>query len=213
VPVIHSTQRMRKAAAHILAVDPAFESVIDTSPLCNIGRKKYQEVNHFQALVNSVIAQQISVKAADSITARVSLALNGNISPATMGDVADLDLRAAGLSGAKTRTIKEMAQAWHVNEYDFSDPRLTDHEIVGELTKLWGIGRWTVEMFLMFTLHRLDVWPTGDLAMRRGWEQIHELPEYIAPKVLDDEGEIFRPYRSVAAWYCWRLIDGDSTTW
>jgi len=204
---------MRKAAAHILAVDPAFESVIDTSPLCNIGRKKYQEVNHFQALVNSVIAQQISVKAADSITARVSLALNGNISPATMGDVADLDLRAAGLSGAKTRTIKEMAQAWHVNEYDFSDPRLTDHEIVGELTKLWGIGRWTVEMFLMFTLHRLDVWPTGDLAMRRGWEQIHELPEYIAPKVLDDEGEIFRPYRSVAAWYCWRLIDGDSTTW
>ncbi len=213
MPVIHSTQRMRKAAAHILAVDPAFESVIDTSPLCNIGRKKYQEVNHFQALVNSVIAQQISVKAADSITARVSLALNGNISPATMGDVADLDLRAAGLSGAKTRTIKEMAQAWHVNEYDFSDPRLTDHEIVGELTKLWGIGRWTVEMFLMFTLHRLDVWPTGDLAMRRGWEQIHELPEYIAPKVLDDEGEIFRPYRSVAAWYCWRLIDGDSTTW
>jgi len=213
VPVIHSTQRMRKAAAHILAVDPAFESVIDTSPLCNIGRKKYQEVNHFQALVNSVIAQQISVKAADSITARVSLALNGNISPATMGDVADLDLRAAGLSGAKTRTIKEMAQAWHVNEYDFSDPRLTDHEIVGELTKLWGIGRWTVEMFLMFTLHRLDVWPTGDLAMRRGWEQIHELPEYVAPKVLDDEGEIFRPYRSVAAWYCWRLIDGDSTTW
>jgi len=204
---------MRKAAAHILAVDPAFESVIDTSPLCNIGRKKYQEVNHFQALVNSVIAQQISVKAADSITARVSLALNGNISPATMDDVADLDLRAAGLSGAKTRTIKEMAQAWHVNEYDFSDPRLTDHEIVGELTKLWGIGRWTVEMFLMFTLHRLDVWPTGDLAMRRGWEQIHELPEYVAPKVLDDEGEIFRPYRSVAAWYCWRLIDGDSTTW
>ena len=213
MPVIHSTQRMRKAAAHILAVDPAFESVIDTSPLCNIGRKKYQEVNHFQALVNSVIAQQISVKAADSITARVSLALNGNISPATMDDVADLDLRAAGLSGAKTRTIKEMAQAWHVNEYDFSDPRLTDHEIVGELTKLWGIGRWTVEMFLMFTLHRLDVWPTGDLAMRRGWEQIHELPEYVAPKVLDDEGEIFRPYRSVAAWYCWRLIDGDSTTW
>jgi len=204
---------MRKATAHILAVDPAFRSIIDTSPLCNIGRKKYQEVNHFQALVNSVIAQQISVKAADSITARVSLACKGNISPATMSDVADLDLRAAGLSGAKTRTIKEMAQAWHVNEYDFSDPQLTDHEIVGELIKLWGIGRWTVEMFLMFTLHRLDIWPTGDLAMRRGWEHIHGLTEYIAPKILDDKGEIFRPYRSVAAWYCWRLIDGDSTTW
>jgi DNA-3-methyladenine glycosylase II len=106
-----------------------------------------------------------------------------------------------------------MAHAWHVNEYDFSDPQLTDNEIVQELTKLWGIGRWTVEMFLMFTLHRLDVWPTGDLAMRRGWEQIHGLTEHVEPKVLDIEGEIFRPYRSVAAWYCWRLIDGDSTTW
>jgi DNA-3-methyladenine glycosylase II len=204
---------MRKASAHILAADPKFESIIETSPLCNIGRKKYQEANHFQALVNSVIAQQISVKAADSITARVSLALDGNISPTTMRDVTDLDLRAAGLSGAKTRTIKEMAHAWHVNEYDFSDPQLTDNEIVQELTKLWGIGRWTVEMFLMFTLHRLDVWPTGDLAMRRGWEQIHGLTEHVEPKVLDIEGEIFRPYRSVAAWYCWRLIDGDSTTW
>ena len=209
----HSSQKMRKAAAHILAVDPAFESIIDQSPLCNIGRKKYQEVGHFQALVNSVIAQQLSVKAADTITARVALALNDDISPTSMRDVAELDLRTAGLSGAKTRTIKEMAQAWHVNEYDFTDPSLSDHEIVEELTKLWGIGRWTAEMFLMFTLHRLDVWPTGDLAMRRGWEQIHDLPEFIDPKVLDREGEVFKPYRSVAAWYCWRIIDGDSTTW
>ncbi len=204
---------MRKVAAHILEVDPAFNSIIELSPLCNIGRKKYQEVNHFQALVNSVIAQQLSVKAADTITARVTLTLNGDVSPTTMREVADLDLRSAGLSGAKTRTIKELAHAWHVNEYDFSDPKLSDHEITSELTKLWGIGRWTAEMFLMFTLHRLDIWPTGDLAMRRGWEQLHGLTEYIDPKILDDEGEIFRPYRSVAAWYCWRMIDGDSTAW
>ena len=75
----HSSQKMRKAAAHILAVDPAFESIIDQSPPCNIGRKKYQEVSHFQALVNSVIAQQLSVKAADTITARVALALNDDM--------------------------------------------------------------------------------------------------------------------------------------
>ncbi len=209
----HSAQKMRKVAAHILEVDPAFNSIIELSPLCNIGRKKYQEVNHFQALVNSVIAQQLSVKAADTITARVTLTLNGDVSPTTMREVADLDLRSAGLSGAKTRTIKELAHAWHVNEYDFSDPKLSDHEITSELTKLWGIGRWTAEMFLMFTLHRLDIWPTGDLAMRRGWEQLHGLTEYIDPKILDDEGEIFRPYRSVAAWYCWRMIDGERTTW
>ena len=204
---------MRKAADHILTVDLSFESIIELSPLCNIGRKKYQDVSHFQALVNSVIAQQLSVKAADTITARVTLALNNDVSPTSMRNVAELDLRSAGLSGAKTRTIKEMADAWHTNKYDFSDPKLSDDEIVTELTKLWGIGRWTAEMFLIFTLHRLDNWPTGDLAMRRGWEQIHGLAEYVDPKLLDDQGEIFRPYRSVAAWYCWRMIDGDSATW
>ena len=204
---------MRKAADHILTVDSSFESIIELSPLCNIGRKKYQDVGHFQALVNSVIAQQLSVKAADTITARVTLALHDDVSPTSMLHVAELDLRSAGLSRAKTRTIKELADAWHANEYDFADPKLSDHEIVTELTKLWGIGRWTAEMFLMFTLHRLDIWPTGDLAMRRGWEQIHGLAEYVDPKLLDDQGEIFRPYRSVAAWYCWRMIDGDSATW
>ena len=209
----HSAQKMRKAAEHILKVDSSFDSIINSSPLCNIGRKKNQNGNHFKALVNSVIAQQLSVKAADTITARVTLALNDDVSPTSMRDVAELDLRSAGLSGAKTRTIKEMAEAWHTNEYDFSDPKLSDHDIVTELTKLWGIGRWTAEMFLMFTLDRLDIWPTGDLAMRRGWEQIHGLTEYIDPKLLDDQGEIFRPYRSVAAWYCWRIIDGDSATW
>ncbi len=209
----HSAQKMRKAADHILTVDSSFESIIELSPLCNIGRKKYQDVGHFQALVNSVIAQQLSVKAADTITARVTLALHDDVSPTSMLHVAELDLRSAGLSRAKTRTIKELADAWHANEYDFADPKLSDHEIVTELTKLWGIGRWTAEMFLMFTLHRLDIWPTGDLAMRRGWEQIHGLTEYVDPKLLDDQGEIFRPYRSVAAWYCWRMIDGDSATW
>jgi DNA-3-methyladenine glycosylase II len=209
----HSIQKMRKAAAHILSVDPAFEEIIDTSPLCNIGRKKYSDINHFQALVNSVIAQQLSVKAADTITARVTTVVDGDVVPHRFIDVAELDLRAAGLSGAKIRTIKELAHAWHVNEYDFSDPKLRDHAIVDELTKLWGIGRWTAEMFLMFALYRLDVWPTGDLAMRRGWEQIHQLDEFVQPKELDQMGEIFRPFRSVAAWYCWRIIDGDTDTW
>ncbi len=209
----HSAQKMRKAALHIRSVDPAFEEIIDASPLCNIGRKKYSQTSHFQALVNSVIAQQLSVKAADTITARVVATVDGDVAPRRILDVSDLDLRAAGLSGAKTRTIKELAHAWHVNQYDFSDPKIHDHVIIGELTKLWGIGRWTAEMFLMFALYRLDVWPTGDLAMRRGWEKIHGLKEDVSPKALDDMGEIFRPYRSVAAWYCWRIIDGDNDTW
>jgi DNA-3-methyladenine glycosylase II len=68
-------------------------------------------------------------------------------------------------------------------------------------------------MFLMFTLHRLDVWPVGDLAMRKGWQQIHGNNGDIAEKQIDPLGEKFRPYRSVAAWYCWRVIDGDSQTW
>lgn len=204
---------MRTAAEHVRSVDPAFGDIIEQSTLCSIGRKKNHQVDHFQALVNSVIAQQVSVKAADTITARVTEQLEGRVNPRQILKMADLDLRAAGLSGAKTRTIKGLAEAWHANAYDFSDPEIQDHEIINELTKLWGIGRWTAEMFLMFSLHRLDVWPTGDLAMRRGWEQIHALPDQINPQKLDDLGKVFSPYKSVAAWYCWRQIEGDSGTW
>jgi DNA-3-methyladenine glycosylase II len=83
-------------------------------------------------------------------------------------------------------------------------PYLADYEIMEELLPLFGIGRWTVEMFLIFQLGRLDVWPVGDLAVRRGWDLLHKNVEPIKPKALDQLGEQFEGMRSVVAWYCWR---------
>ena len=83
---------------------------------------------------------------------------------------------------------------------------LSEEEIFETLVPLFGIGRWTVEMFLMFQLGRLDIWPVGDLGVRRGWEKIHRLSDEITPKELQKKGERFTPFRSHVAWYCWRAL-------
>ncbi|MFM8514774.1 MAG: DNA-3-methyladenine glycosylase family protein [Actinomycetota bacterium] len=210
----YSRVKMQAAADYIVAADPAFASIIGDSPLCTIGKGSRAQVSPFHSLVGSVIAQQLSVKAADTITARVVDNL-GEVTPRRIVDVDESDLRAAGLSGAKTRTIKGLAHAVHEGVLDL-EKTLThpeDSTIVAELTKLWGIGRWTAEMFLMFTMHRLDVWPTGDLAMRKGWNIVHGVAGDIDPQLLEPLGEPLRPYRSVAAWYCWRAVEGGSSSW
>ena len=114
-------------------------------------------------------------------------------------------LRAAGASGAKVSSLTELSETF----LDRKSPvhrlhTLTDKEIEEALLPLFGIGRWTIEMFLMFKLGRIDVWPVGDLGVRRGWEKIHRMRSEITPKKLDLLGEKFSPYRSHVAWYCWR---------
>ena len=101
-----------------------------------------------------------------------------------------------------------MASAALSKEIDFKKlDSYTDEEIYSKLTSLWGIGPWTVDMFMIFQMGRLDIWPTGDLGVRRGWEKIYSLKEEITPRELEKKGEKFRPYRSVIAWYCWRALD------
>jgi DNA-3-methyladenine glycosylase II len=117
-------------------------------------------------------------------------------------------LRGVGLSGSKTVSIRDLAQ--HVVDGDVlldRVARLTDDEIVRELTLVRGIGRWTAEMFLIFQLGRLDVWPVDDFGVRKGYGRIYALPEAPKPRALDELGDAFRPYRSVAAWYCWRATE------
>lgn len=206
---------MRKAADHIVEVDPAFSGIVASSPLCTIGFGQRTHLSPFHSLVGSVIAQQVSVKAADSITAKVTDHFDGDVTPDRVVQATDEELRAAGLSGAKTKTIKGLAHAIHTGMLDL-DVALThpdDSTVVAELTKLWGIGRWTAEMFLMFTMHRLDVWPTGDLAMRKGWNIVHGSEGDVDPQIIEPLGEPLRPYRSVVAWYCWRAVEGGSSSW
>ena len=199
--------QMKRVISEIKTIDPKFASIIDAHPLCPIGRKK-SEKSHFESLVSSVISQQLALKAADTIHSRVVALAGGKISPARIVRMAPEELRSAGVSGAKARTIKGLGEAAFNGDVAIEDLHLADDELIAnQLKSLWGIGPWTVDMFMMFQLGRLDIWPIGDLGVRRGWEKIHRLKEEIDPKKLHLKGEKFRPHRSIVAWYCWRAIE------
>ena len=208
VPITPVSERaMKQVVAEISARDKKMAKVIEAHPLCTIGRNP-KPVNHFESLVESVISQQLAVKAADTIFARVKKAAGGRIIPSRIAAISESDMRAAGVSGAKHRTIQGLAQAAISKEIKFNSLHeiASDEDIFNQLTSLWGIGPWTVDMFMMHQLGRLDIWPTGDLGVRRGWEKIYGLAEEISPAALELKGEKFRPYRSVVAWYCWRAL-------
>ena len=199
--------KMQRITAEISANDKRFAKVISESPLCTIGSSVSPESN-FQSLVSSVISQQLAVKAAETIYGRLNHLAKGQITPVRIAKLSDAALREIGVSGAKAKTIQGLAQASLTGSVPIENlHELSDEEVFTGLTSLWGIGPWTVDMFMMFQLHRLDIWPTGDLGVRRGWESIHKLADQIEPKALDVKGEKFRPYRSVVAWYCWRHLD------
>lgn len=199
--------QMKKIARDLSARDARLARVIEAHPLCTLGRNP-KPVTHFEALVESVISQQLAVKAADTIYARVKALAKGRMVPGRIAEISEQDMREAGVSGAKFKTIQGLADASlskriNINKlHEIDDDQL----IFNQLTSLWGIGPWTVDMFMMHQLSRLDIWPTGDLGVRRGWEKIYSLKEEIEPKALEKKGEKFRPYRSVVAWYCWRAI-------
>ena len=199
--------QMKKITKEISSRDVRLAHVIEAHPLCTIGRNP-KPVTHFEALVESVISQQLAVKAADTIYGRVKDLAKGRVIPGRIAGISEVQMRAAGVSGAKFKTIQGLADAAITKKikinslHEIND----DQEIFDQLTGLWGIGPWTVDMFMMHQLGRLDIWPTGDLGVRRGWEKIYALKEEIEPKALDKKGEKFRPYRSVVAWYCWRAL-------
>lgn len=204
-----TTAQMKRAVAQICEADPKFIPIIEASPLCPIGRKE-TERTHFESLVESVISQQLAIRAADTIHARLVELAGGKITPTRIAKLAEVDLRSAGLSGAKAKTIQGLSNAALSREVKINKLHLLDDEMVSkQLNSLWGIGPWTVDMFMMFQLGRLDTWPTGDLGVRRGWEKIHRLKEQIEPKRLQVRGEKFRPHRSVVAWYCWRAVESE----
>ncbi|MGI9226263.1 MAG: DNA-3-methyladenine glycosylase family protein [Candidatus Nanopelagicaceae bacterium] len=197
---------MRKIVKEIGVLDKRFTSVIERSELCDIGTTN-PERSHFESLVSSVISQQLATAAARTIKQRFVLEC-GKVTPKNVAAMDLEQMRGAGLSGAKSKTIQGLAEAALSKEVDFKNlHEMSDEDVYRDLTKLWGIGPWTVDMFMMFQLGRLDIWPTGDLGVRRGWEKIHKLKEEITPEDLGKKGEKFRPHRSIVAWYCWRALD------
>jgi len=203
-----SERAMRAAVADLSQRDRRLGTVIAAHPLCTIGRNP-KPISHFESLLESVISQQLAVKAADTIHARVVKLAGGKISPAKVLQISETAMREAGVSGAKFKTIQGLADAVQSKQININKLHEieSDQAIFDQLTSLWGIGPWTVDMFMMFQLGRLDIWPTGDLGVRRGYEKIYKLKEEITPKELDKKGDKFKPYRSIVAWYCWRALE------
>jgi len=162
---------------------------------------------HFAALAESILYQQLAGAAAAAIHRRFVALFDGDLSPAAVLALPPRKLRAAGLSGSKVASIRDLA----AKVADGTVPldrigRLPDEEIITRLSVVRGIGRWTAEMFLIFQLRRLDVWPVEDYGVRKGYSLAYGLRDLLTPKQLQAEGERFRPYRTVAAWYCWQAV-------
>jgi DNA-3-methyladenine glycosylase II len=165
--------------------------------------------SHFAALVRAVTYQQLAGAAASTIHGRLVAALNGMVEPVGLLRLSDEQMRAAGLSANKTASLRDLATKV-LDGTVVLDPRgiarESDEEVLIRLTAVRGIGEWTAHMFLMFQLRRLDVWPTGDLGVRKGYGLAWGIPMPTAKELLP-LGEPLRPYRSVAAWYCWRAVE------
>jgi len=198
---------LAKALKALPKADKDLAKFMKISPRCELGEGEPPYRNHFETLMKAVVSQQISTKAADSINQTLRILIDDDFSPRTLLSIPHDGLRGAGLSGAKARTVTELAEAiisGRISVNDFEE--MSDADITADLTQVWGIGRWTVEMFLMFSLARLDVWPSGDLGVRRGWSLIKG-EHMLDAKALEPLGEPFRPYRSIVAWYCWQATD------
>jgi DNA-3-methyladenine glycosylase II len=165
--------------------------------------------SHFAALVRAITYQQLAGAAAAAIHGRLTTALDGTVEPAALLALPDDALRAAGLSANKAASLRDLATKV-LDGTVVLDPkglaRESDEEVIARLTTVRGIGEWTAQMFLIFQLRRLDVWPTGDLGVRRGYGLAWGIPTP-TPKELERRGEELRPFRSVAAWYCWRAAE------
>lgn len=204
---------MKKAIDHIARTDPRFASLIKRARRFDVIANEL--VRPFDALAESIAYQQLSGKAAATIWGRVRALYPKRkwLDPALVLKTPDETLRACGLSRSKTVALKDLA----AKTIDGTVPtrrelvRMTDEEIIERLTKVRGIGRWTVEMLLLFELGRLDVWPVADYGVQKGFAKTFGRRKLPTPKQFQKIGEKWRPYRSVAAWYFWRALDAPTS--
>lgn len=172
-----------------------------------ITHRPRNEDGHFGALVRAIVFQQLAGAAARAIHQRVRATVDGELTPAALAGVSDEALRAAGLSAAKLASLRDLSAKVLDGTVVLNRPsNIDDDEIVAGLTTVRGIGQWTAEMYLMFELRRLDVWPVDDLGVRQGYGLAWALDAPPTAKELVPLGERFRPYRSIVARYCWEAV-------
>ncbi len=161
----------------------------------------------FPYLVRSIVYQQLAGSAASAIHGRLVSGCGGKVTTAAVDRLSDDDLASFGLSGAKRAAIRDLSAKIQTREVRLDrHARLTDDEIIDDLVAVRGVGPWTAQMYLMSSLGRGDVWPTGDLGVRYGWTLLHALETTITPKALEAAGERLAPYRTAVSWYCWEAV-------
>lgn len=192
------------ASAELARRDGVMRALVKRHGPCRIPRS---HDDHFTALAESIVYQQLAGAAAAAIWGRTR-ALFDEFTPEAVLRAPENKMRACGLSGGKLTSIRDLA----AKVADGTVPlegvaRLRDEEVIKRLVVVRGIGRWTAEMFLIFQLRRPDVWPVDDYGVRKGYAQAYGMADLPKPKELMALGDVYRPYRSTAAWYCWRAVE------
>ncbi len=200
---------LREARRHLCGCDPALAELVGRVGPCRLVVERRREP--FEALVRAIAHQQLHGRAAEAILGRMLALHPGEAFPAPerlLATEAEA-LRACGFSGAKIAAIRDIAHGALGGAVPTrrAAARLSDEALVERLTALRGVGRWTVEMLLIFTLGRPDVLPVDDFGVREGWRRIQGLAVQPKPAELGRLGLAFAPHRSAAAWYLWRAAD------
>jgi len=196
---------LKAGIAAVAATDPVLERLVDT--VGPIRHRPHDPDGPFGALVRAIVFQQLAGRAAQAIHGRVRGLVPGPLVPEALLALSDEELRGAGLSGAKLASIRDLsAKVLDGTVVLEAGARVPDDELIARLVTVRGIGRWTAEMYLMFELRRLDVWPVDDLGVRQGYGIAFGLDPAPTAKELQPLGERFRPYRTVVARYCWEAV-------
>lgn len=198
---------MKEATLALKILDPELVTLLDSFEI----EDWTPETNYFKSLTRTIIYQQLSGKAASTISNRFISLYHGKNYP-TPADILNTDheiLRSVGLSNAKAKYIKNIAQAFLDGTVDHQNlVNLSDEEIMEQLIAIKGVGPWTAQMFLMFTLNRPDVFPPGDLGVQKGFQQYFKLKKLPSPKIMEKRAKKWKPYRTVASLYFWKVVDG-----
>jgi DNA-3-methyladenine glycosylase II len=195
---------MRKAVNHLKKSDPILAAIIERVGSC---RMQFAEPQ-FERVAESIVYQQLNGKAAATIFARFAALAGEPLTPARILKLTNAQMRAVGLSQQKSSYMRDLAEKTQSGAVDFSRlPDLSDEEVIKHLTQVKGIGVWTAHMFLMFSLRRPNILPTGDYAVQMAIKKHYKKRKH--PKLTDMEkiAKAWAPYRSVACWYLWQSLD------
>ena len=161
----------------------------------------------FKSLIKYIIYQQLSIQSAKAIYTRFLDLFNNKPTPTTLNAINDAILKDIGVSKQKINYIKEITKYFLNHNIDFNS--LTNKEVYDELIQIKGIGPWTIDIFLMFTLYRTDILPIGDLGIKKGFKILYNLDELPTDQFMIEKSKKWNPYESIASMYLWKIVDGD----